>query len=74
MPVAWEPQHGLWGSATGEGRHGCTCRHVPVRGGLGRGWLFSAWFGSLEDMRQSLEREPQDTVAFAQGVWGVRGD
>lgn len=58
------------GKAHVAGRHGCTCRHVPVRGGLGTGWLFSAWFGGLEGRRRSLGRELLDMVALAHGCVG----
>lgn len=56
------------GMALVAGRHGYTCRHVPVRGGLG-----SAWFGGLEDWRRSLGRELQDLVALAHGCVGWQG-
>lgn len=57
------------GKAHVAGRHGCTCGHVPVRGGLGRGPLFSAWFGGLKDM----EGAPGNH-SFCPWVWRVAGE
>lgn len=57
------------------GRHGCTCRHVPVGGGLGRGMAIQCLVKGLEDMRWSLWRRTPGFGGYCPEICGGgRGD
>lgn len=62
------------GKAHVAGRHGCTCRHVPVRGGLGRGRLFSAWFGGFEGHEAESGKGAPGNHNFCPWVCRVAGE